>query len=245
MSSRAQSTVFWPGISKDINATRVNCIQCNRNAPSQAAMPAAPPSTPSTPFEMIFADFFSYAGSHYLLAGDRLSGWVEVYRSLHGSNKSGAKGLITALRSLFATFGVPVELSSDGGPEFSANETELFLKKWGVGHRISSAYFPQSNGRAEVSVKKCKRLLMENIDPNGSLDNDRFLRALLQMRNTPDSDCKISPAEIIFDKPLRDAFSFVNRLPMYTNPPSVRHGAMLGTGKRRRCSLDFHDHQNA
>uniref|UniRef100_A0A7M5XGD0 Uncharacterized protein n=1 Tax=Clytia hemisphaerica TaxID=252671 RepID=A0A7M5XGD0_9CNID len=70
-------------------------------------------------------------------------------------------------------------------------------------------------------VKKCKRLLTENIDPNGSLDNDRFLRALLQMRNTPDTDCKISPAEIIFDKPLRDAFSFVNRLPMYTNP-SIR-----------------------
>ena len=221
MSSRAQSVVFWSGISKDINTTRANCVQCNRNAPSQAAMPAAPPSTPSTPFDMIFADFFSYAGSHYLLAGDRLSGWVEVYRSLHGSNKSGAKGLITALHSLFATFGVPEELSSDGGPEFSANETELFLKKWGVSHRISSAYFPQSNGRAEVAVKKCKRLLMENIDPSGSLDNDRFLRALLQMRNTPDADCRISPAEIIFGKPLRDAFSFVNRLPMYNNP-SIR-----------------------
>lgn len=221
MSSRAQSTVFWPGISKDINGTRANCVPCNRNAPSQPAMPAAPPSTPSTPFEMIFADFFSYAGFHYLLAGDRLSGWVEVYRSLHGSSKSGAKGLTTALRSLFATFGVPEELSSDGGPEFSANETKLFLKKWGVRSRVSSAYFPQSNGRAEVAVKKCKRLLMENINPNGSLSNDRFLRALLQMRNTPDADCKISPAEIIFGKPLRDAFSFVNRLPKYTNP-SIR-----------------------
>ena len=119
---------------------------------------------------------------------------------------------------MFATFGVPEELSSDGGPEFAAGETELFLKKWGVRHRVSSAYFAQSNGRAEVAVKKCKRLLMENISPNGSLDNDKFLRALLQMRNTPDADCKISPAEIIFGKPLRDAFSFLTRLPKFANP---------------------------
>ena len=74
---------------------------------------------------------------------------------------------------------------------------------------------PSLSGRPEVVVKKC--LLMENINPNGSFDNDRFLRALLQMQNTPDADCKISP-EIIFGKLLRNAFSFVNRLRKYTNP---------------------------
>ena len=97
----------------------------------------------------------------------------------------------------------------------------MFLKNWGVHHRISSAYFPQSNGRAEVAVKKCKRLLMDNIKPNGSLDNDAFLRALLQIRNTPDPYCNISPAEVVFGRPIRDAFSFVNRQAKFTNP-SVR-----------------------
>ena len=33
---------------------------------------------------------------------------------------------------------------------------------------------------------------------------------MLQLRNTPDSDCKVSPAQILFGRPLRDAFSFVN-----------------------------------
>ena len=99
-----------------------------------------------------------------------------------------------------------------GGKEFIASETKSFFAKWNVRHRLSSAYFPQSNGRAEVAVKKCKRLLMDNIGPNGSLNNDNFLRAILAVRNTPDPDCKISPAEILFGRPLRDAFSFVNRL---------------------------------
>ena len=111
---------------------------------------------------------------------------------------SGAAGLIAHLRNFFHMFGVPEELSSDGGPQFTALVTQEFLSKWGVRHRVSSAYFPQSNGRAEVAVKTAKRLLLDNIGHSGSLDNDRFLRAILQLRNTPDPDCKLSPAEIVF-----------------------------------------------
>ena len=49
---------------------------------------------------------------------------------------------------------------------------------------ISSAYNPQSNGRAEVVVKSTKRLLRSNTSPSGSLDSDKFLFAMLQLRNT-------------------------------------------------------------
>jgi len=63
-----------------------------------------------------------------------------------------------------------------------------------------------------------ERLLRSNTSPDGSLDNDNFLRAILQRRNTPDPDCDLSPAQIIFGKPLRDAFSFLNRLEKFSNP---------------------------
>ena len=48
---------------------------------------------------------------------DRLSGWTEVFGSAARTNLAGAPGLIRHLRSFFPTFGVPEELSSDGGPE--------------------------------------------------------------------------------------------------------------------------------
>ena len=60
-------------------------------------------------------------------------------------------------------------------------------------------------------------MLRANVSPDGDLNNDSFLRALLQLRNTPDPDCGMSPAEIVFGRPLRDAFSFVNRLAKYSN----------------------------
>ena len=79
MTYRARTLLFWPGITGDIQLTRDMCHQCNRNAPSQAAPSASEPSIPSTPFEMVFADYFQFSGHHYLVAGDRLSSWVEVF----------------------------------------------------------------------------------------------------------------------------------------------------------------------
>ena len=58
---------------------------------------------------------------------------------------------------------------------------------------------------------------MANLKPNGDFNSDTFLRAMLQLRNTPDPDCGLSPAEIVFGHPLRDAFSFVNRLQKFSN----------------------------
>ena len=218
MEQRARSIVYWPGISNDIQATRERCADCNRNAPSQAATPPIPSQPPSTPFEAVFADLFDDGGCHYLVVGDRLSGWVEVFSSTAGTDLGGSAGLVRHLRTCFATFGVPDELASDGGPEFVASHTKNFLQLWGIRHRISSVAFPQSNGRAEVAVKSAKRLLLSNTGPTGSLDHDRFLRAMLQLRNTPDRDCNLSPAQIIFGRPLKDSLRFINRLEKFSNP---------------------------
>ena len=154
---------------------------------------------------MIYTDYFKLQGNNFLIYGDRLSGWTEIFRTKAGSQAAGSKGLCEALRQVFAIFGVPDDLSSDGGPEFSATETNDLLERWGVNHTLSSAYFPQSNGRAEVVVRITKRLLEDNLGPDGSINNDKIVRALLQLRNTLDRDCNLSPAEVLFGRPLKDA----------------------------------------
>ncbi|XP_066924129.1 uncharacterized protein [Clytia hemisphaerica] len=217
MGLRARSIVFWPGMTYDIEHRRQACQECIRNAPSQPSLPTSPASPPTTPFEQSYADFFDCVGQHYLVVGDRLSGWSDVFQAPKGSPQAGSEGLITCLRNYFARFGVPEEMSSDGGPEFTSGSTQDFLERWGVRHRLSSAYNPQSNGRAEVAVKSAKRLLRSNTGPSGTLDTDRFLRAMMQLRNTPDPDCQLSPAEIVFGRPIRDAFAFINRLEKFSN----------------------------
>ena len=211
MNERAKAGVYWPGITKDIESARAGCTSCNRIMPSQARTPPLEPWIPSTPFEAIACDYFHLIGHYYFVAADRLSGWLEVQQIKVGTNEAGALGLCKALRRIMVTFGVPIEISSDGGPEFSAGETKSFFKKWGIRHRLSSASFPSSNGRAELAVKTAKRLLMDNISPNGSLDNDSMVRALLVYRNTPDPGCKLSPAQVLLGRPLRDTLPSISK----------------------------------
>jgi len=212
MNERAKLEVYWPDITNDVQKVCDGCQDCNRIAPSQARLPSFEPSVLTTPFEAIVCDYFLFKGWNYLIAADRLSSWTEVYRIMQGSSTSGSKGLCTILRKLMATFGVPVEVSSDGGPEFIAHETKSFFKRWGIHHRNSSSYLTSSsNGRAEIAVKTAKRLLMNNISVNGTLDTDEMVRALLTLRNTPATGCKLSPAEILFGRRLRDTLPSISR----------------------------------
>ena len=130
---------------------------------------------------------------------DRYSNWLSIYQGAGGH-----RNLIKALRTHISTIGIPKEMSTDGGPEFTCKETQSFLKDWGVKHRQSSAYFPHSNCRAELGVKSGKRLLRENTGPRGELNTDKLMRALLQHRNTPDQGTGLSPAQVIFGHKIRD-----------------------------------------
>lgn len=199
MICRAEASVFWPGITPDITSVRAQCIQCNRIAPSNTSAPPTPLISPDYPFQCLCADFFHHKGTNYLVIVDRYSNWPIVEKS-----SDGATGLINCLRRTFVTFGIPDELATDGGPEFTATATRQFLKDWGVYHRLSSVAFPHSNCRAEIGVKTVKRLISDNTAPNGDLNTDLFQRAMLQNRNTPDRDTKLSPAMCVFNQPIRD-----------------------------------------
>ena len=213
MSNRASECVFWPGITSDIESARSRCTTCDINAPSQSRMPPADPFIPTAPFQAVASDYFQLQGKNYLLTVDRFSNWPDLRETPAHSPESGADGLIKAYRELFATFGVPEELSSDGGPQYTSKSFQEFMHTWGIKHRLSSAYNPQSNGRAEVTVKAMKRLLRDNIDNMGKLNTDAVTRAMLQLRNTPESDSGLSPAQILLGRTLRDSLPLMPPIP--------------------------------
>lgn len=58
-------------------------------------------------------------------------------------------------------------------------EHSQFLHAWDVIYRHSSAYYAQSNGRAEAAYKNRKRILTTNVNASGTLDTDFVAKVLL------------------------------------------------------------------
>ena len=107
MMARAESSVFWKGITPAINAVRASCQHCNHIAPSNPSAKPTPLSNPDYPFQCVCKDFFHYKGCNYLVVVDRYPNWPIVERACEG-----VQGLIDCIHQTFVTFGIPDELAS-------------------------------------------------------------------------------------------------------------------------------------
>ena len=85
---------------------------------------------------------------YILLAVDYVSKWVEAKATRTNDSKVVAEFLRT---NIYSRFGVPRVLISDGGSHFCNRTIEALLKKYGVTHKVSTPYHPQTSGMAEVS----------------------------------------------------------------------------------------------
>ena len=200
MLANARQRLFWPGLGASIRQTRAQRRTCNTIAPSQLREPLMSPADPEFPFQQTVVDVVYINNKNYLVYADWYTGWVEV--ALMPSGK--AKTVCDTLRTWFCTYGAPEELSADRRPPFESQEYDSFLKNWGVWKRTSSAYYPQSNGQAELAMKTAKRILAGNMDNCGCLCHDRTARALLTHRNTPVQDFGMSPAVMLYGRMIKD-----------------------------------------
>ena len=198
---RARLTVYWPGINNDIENIITACQFCQDHLPSNPKEPIVSKPKPLRPFQEVAADFAAYGGKQFLIIVDCYSDWPDVIPM--GSNTT-TRHLVSALRSTFCRTAIPDILWSDGGPQFTAKEFNTFAAQWGFTHKMSSPRYPQSNGKAEATVKSMKRVLAASWD-HRQLNDNRLCRALLQYRNTPSRRDGLSPAQKLYGHPVQDS----------------------------------------
>nr|GEW31980.1 reverse transcriptase domain-containing protein [Tanacetum cinerariifolium] len=76
---------------------------------------------------------------------DYLSKWVEA-KALHTND---ARVVCKFLKSLFTRFDTPRAIISDRGTHFCNDQLAKVMRKYGVTHRLSTAYHPQTSGQVE------------------------------------------------------------------------------------------------
>nr|GEU97307.1 reverse transcriptase domain-containing protein [Tanacetum cinerariifolium] len=107
--------------------------------------------------------FPSSKGNKYILvAVDYLSKWVEA-KALPTNN---VRVVVKFLKSLFSRFGIPRAIISDCGTHFCNDQFTRVMIKYGVTHRLATAYHPQTSGQVEVSNCGLKRILEMTVGEN-------------------------------------------------------------------------------
>jgi len=231
---RARTTVFWPGITKDVTNLVKTCEACQKHQRHNQKQPILQPEPPSYPWQKVSSDLFDYKGKKYLLVSDQYSKFPIIRKLGSAVGSTTSPVVINHLKSIFSEHGIPAQLLSDGGPQYSSREFEEFVTSYGIEHIPSSPHYAQSNGFAERMVQTVENILLKCDENN----EDPYL-GLLSYRTTPVDHHLKSPAELLTNRKFRTT------LPMAQRASLTRDGSDVKEELYRRQTIQEHNYNHA
>ena len=116
MKGLSRGFVWWPNIDKDIEGTVRNCEGCQEIANNPARAPLHRWEYPALPWQRLHIDFAGpVQGKMLMVVIDAHSKWPEIVVM----ENTTAEETVSTLRSLFARMGLPDQIVSDNGPQFT------------------------------------------------------------------------------------------------------------------------------
>nr|GEW39831.1 reverse transcriptase domain-containing protein [Tanacetum cinerariifolium] len=138
----------------------------------------------------------SKGNKYILVVVDYLSKWVEA-KALPTND---ARVVIKFLKSLFARFGTPKAIISDRGTHLCNDQFAKVMSKYGVTHRLSTTYHPQTSGQVEVTNRGLKRILERTVGENHALWTDKLDDALWAFRTAFKTLIGCTPYRLVYGK---------------------------------------------
>ncbi|GJW65776.1 reverse transcriptase domain-containing protein [Tanacetum coccineum] len=196
------SGFYWPTIYKDAHDFVTRCDICQRQGKisQRDEMPQNSIQVCEI-FDIWGIDFMgpfpSSRGNKYILvAVDYLSKWVEA-KALPTND---ARVVCKFLKTLFSRFGAPRAIISDRGTHFCNDQFAKVMLKYGVTHRLSTAYHPQTSGQVEVSNRGLKRILERTVGENRASWSDKLDDALWAFRTAYKTPIGCTPYKLVYGK---------------------------------------------
>ena len=120
-----------------------------------------------------------------------------------------ASRTITALRQISSRFGLPKQVVSDNGPQFTSEEFSSFMRNNGIRHICISPYHPSSNGMAEQFVQTFKQS-MKASQSDGRTLQQRLAHFLMNYRITPHATTNQIPSSMLLNRTIRSRLTLIH-----------------------------------
>nr|GEV88991.1 reverse transcriptase domain-containing protein [Tanacetum cinerariifolium] len=190
------SGIYWPTIYKDAFELVKNCDSFQRQGKiSQNAIQVC------EIFDVWGIDFMgpfpNSKGNKYILVDvDYLLKWVEA-KALPTNN---VRVVVKFLKSLFSQFRTPKAIINDHDTHFCNDQFAKVMSKYGVTHRLSTAYHPQTSGLVEVTNRGLKRILERTVGENRALWTDKLDDALWAFKTAFKNPIGCTPYRLVYGK---------------------------------------------
>ncbi|GJZ82127.1 reverse transcriptase domain-containing protein [Tanacetum coccineum] len=95
---------------------------------------------------------------------------------------------------------MPKALISDRGTHFCNKIMEKTMKRYGVSHRFSTSYHPQTSGQVENTNRALKRILEKTVKDNPAIWSRKLNGALWAFRTAYKTPTGTTPYKLIYGK---------------------------------------------
>ncbi len=194
---------YFPGAASEAQMTVKLCYRCQRNKPKPKGQEHTLVSTPvGDAFCKWSIDFvgpfpISRHGNTYILtAKDCFTRWVEAFPTENMTAHTVAR---TLEKEIFARYGIPEQIHSDQGTQFTSHLIQEVYKELGIEGSTTPTYNPKSNP-VERTHRDLGQLLRACVDDHPQDWEDFLPGCLLAMRTAVNRSTGFSPFAMVYGR---------------------------------------------
>ena len=215
--SKLNNTFFWPGCSEDVRRYCRSCHTCQVMSHQGRVRPATLGVMPiiGVPFERISMDIvgpvtpMSEGGHRYILT---VIDWATGFPEAIPLKTIDSIAVAEALLTVFARVGIPAEIFSDQGSNFTSKLMGDLHNLLGVKPIFSSPYMAQSNGRQERLHSTLKLSLRKLIQEKPKDWHKYIVATLFAIREMPSDRTGLSSFELLYGRQVRGPLAILSEL---------------------------------